>query len=216
MKNTTTCSVSSVQSLSCVWLFVTPWIAACQTSLSITNSQSLLKLMSIELVMPSNHLILCHPLLFLPSIFPSIRVFSTESVLHIMWPNWSFTVSISLSNEYSGLISFRIDWLDLLYVQGTLKSLHNITIQKHQFFSAQPSLRPTLTSVHDYWKTIAFTIWTFPITYKKAFQCNIQKSKFSRMYYGILINVINMNYFVSIQIDVIMLDPKSVKLPMSA
>ena len=104
--------VSSVQSLSCVWLFVTPWIAACQTSLSITNSQSLLKLMSIELVMPSNHLILCHPLLFLPSIFPSIRVFSTESVLHIMWPNWSFTVSISLSNEYSGLISFRIDWSD--------------------------------------------------------------------------------------------------------
>ena len=115
---------SSVQSLSRVWCFVTPWTAARQASLSITNSWSLLKLMSIELVMPSNHLILCHPLLFLPSIFPSIRVFSSESVLCIRWPkHWSFSFSISPSNDYSGLISFRIDWLDLLAVQGTLKSL---------------------------------------------------------------------------------------------
>jgi len=115
---------SSVQSLSRVRLFVTPWTAAGQASLSITNSRSLLKLMSIELVMPSNHLILCHPLLFTPSIFPSIRVFSKESVLHIRGPNyWSFSFSISPSNEYSGLISFRMDWLDLLAVQGILKSL---------------------------------------------------------------------------------------------
>ena len=113
--------VSSVQSLSHVRLFLTPWTAACQASLSITNFWSLLKLMSIESVMPSNHLILCCPLL-LPSIFPSIRVFSNESVLHIRWPKY-WRLSISLSNEYSGLISFRMDWLDLLAVQGTLKSL---------------------------------------------------------------------------------------------
>ena len=113
----------SVQSLSRVWLFVTPWTAARQASLSITNSWSLLKLMSIELMMPSNHLILCHPLLLPPSIFPSIRVFSSESV-HIRWPNyWSFSFCICPSNEYSGLISFRMDWLDLLAVQGTFKSL---------------------------------------------------------------------------------------------
>ena len=116
-------SISSVQSLSCVWLFVTPWTAACQVSLSITNSRSSLKLISIESVMPSNHLILCHPLLLLPSIFPSIRVFSNESVPCIRWPKyWSFSFSISPSNEYSWLISFRMDWLDLLAVQGTLKS----------------------------------------------------------------------------------------------
>ena len=103
---------------------MSPWTAACQASLSITNSQSLLKLMSIELVMPSNHLILCHPLLPLPSIFLSIRVFLNESVLRIRWPKYgSFSFSISPSNEYSGLISFRMDWLDLLAVQGTLKSL---------------------------------------------------------------------------------------------
>ena len=113
---------TSVQSLSHVWLFASPWTAACQAFLSITNSQKLL--MAIELVMPSNHLILCHPLLLPPSIFPNIRVFSKESVLHIMWPKyWSFSFSISPSNEYSGLISFRMDWLDLLVVQGTLKSL---------------------------------------------------------------------------------------------
>ena len=114
---------ASVQSLSCVQLFATPWTIAHQASLSITNSWTLLKLMSIELVMPSNHLILCH-LLLLPSIFPSIRVFSNELVLHIRWPKYqSFSFSISPSNEYSGLISFRIDWFDLLAVQGTLKSL---------------------------------------------------------------------------------------------
>ena len=116
--------ISSVQSLSHVWLFATPWTAACQAYLSITNSWSLLKLMSVELVMPSNHLILCHPLLLLPSIFPRIRVFSNESAPHIRWPKyWSFSFSISPSNENSGLISFRMDWLDLLVVQGTLKSL---------------------------------------------------------------------------------------------
>ena len=114
---------SSVQSLSCVSLIVTPWNAVRKASLSITNSQILLKLMSIKLVMPSNHLILCHPLLLLPLFFPTIRVFSSESVLHIRWPKyWSFSFSIS-PNEYSGLISFRINWFDLLAVQGTLKSL---------------------------------------------------------------------------------------------
>ena len=114
---------SSVQSLSRVLLFATPWTAARQVSLSITNSQSLLKLLSIESVMSSNHLILCRPLLP-PSVFPNIRVFSNESVLHIRWPKyWSFSFTISPSNEYSGLISFRMDWLDLLTVQGTLKSL---------------------------------------------------------------------------------------------
>ena len=115
---------SSIQSLSLVRLFANPWTAACQASLSVTSSQSLLKLMSIESVMPSNYLILCHPLLLLPSIFPSIRVFSSELVLRIRWPKyWSFSFSISPSNEQSGLISFRIDWLDLLAVHGTLKSL---------------------------------------------------------------------------------------------
>ena len=121
---------SSVQSHSHVRLFVTPWIAACQASLSITNSQNLFRLMSIELVMPSNHLILCCPLLLLPSIFPSIRVFSNESALHIRQPKyWSFNFSISPFNECSGFISLRIDWFDLLAVQGTLKSLlqhHNL------------------------------------------------------------------------------------------
>ena len=115
--------ISSVQLLSHVQLFVIPWTAACQASLSITNSWSLLKLMFIESVMPSNHLILCCPLLLMPSIFPSIRVFSNESVLCIKWPKyWSFSFSISPSNEYSGLISFRIDWFDVLAVQGTLKN----------------------------------------------------------------------------------------------
>ena len=128
-----------VQLLSCVWLFPTLWTAAHQASVSITISWSLLTLMSIESVMSSNHLILCCSLLLLLSIFPSIRIFSNESALHIRWPKyWSF--SISPSNEYSGLISFRIDWADLLAVQGTLKSLFNTTVQKLQFFSAQPSL----------------------------------------------------------------------------
>ena len=115
---------SSVQSLSHVQPFATPWTAACQASLSITNSRSLLKLMSIESMKTSSHLILCHPLLLPPSIFPRIRVFSNESVLHIRWPKyWSFSFSISPSNEHPGLVSFRMDWLDLLAVQGTLKSL---------------------------------------------------------------------------------------------
>ena len=115
---------SSVQLLSYVWLFATPWTAVCQASLSITNSQSPPKPMSIESVMPSNHLILCHPLLFLPSIFASIRVFSNESALRIRWPRyWNFSFNISPSNEHPGLISFRMDRLDLLAVQGTLKSL---------------------------------------------------------------------------------------------
>ena len=119
---------NGAQSLSRVRLFVTPWIAACQASLSITNSRCPPKPMSIESVMPSNHLILCRPLLLLPSIFPSIRVFSNESALHIRWPKYcSFSFNISLSNEHPGLISFRMDWLDLLAVQGTLKSL----IQHH-------------------------------------------------------------------------------------
>ena len=116
------CNIQSVQSLCHVWLFAAPWTAACQASLSITNSQSLFKLISIESVMPSNYLILCGPLLLLPSIFPSIRVFSNESVLSIRWPKYSSSsFSISPSNEYSGLISFRMNWLDLLAVQGTLQ-----------------------------------------------------------------------------------------------
>ena len=115
---------SAVQSLSRVSLFATPWTTACQASLSITNSWSLLKLMSTESVMPSDHLILCRPFLLLPSIFPRIRVFSNELALHIRWPQyWSFNFNISPSNEHSGLISFRMDWLDLLAVQGTLQSL---------------------------------------------------------------------------------------------
>ena len=117
-------TLSSVQSLSRVWLFATPWTTVCQASLSITNSRSQPKPMSIVLVMPSNHLILCHPLLLLPSIFPSIRIFSNESAVRIRWPKyWSLSFNISSSNEHPGLISFRMDWLDLLAVQGTLKSL---------------------------------------------------------------------------------------------
>ena len=157
---------SLVQSLSRVRLFVTPWTAAHQASLIITNSQSLLKLMSIELVMASNHLTLCRPLLLLPSIFPSIRAFYYESVLHIRWPKyWSFSFNISPSNDYSGLISFRTDWLDLLAVQRTLKSLYT----KSQHHSSKPwILRCSAFFVvqlsHPYMttgKTIALTRWTF-------------------------------------------------------
>ena len=134
------CHFSSVQSLSHVWLFTTPWTAACQASLSIINSRSPPKLLSIELVMPCNHLILCHPLLLLPSIGPSIRVFSNELALHISWPKyWSFSFNLSLSHEHPGLISFRMDWLDLLAVWGTCKSLLQHHSSKHQFFSAQLS-----------------------------------------------------------------------------
>ena len=131
---------NSVQSLSCVQLFATPWTAALQVSLSITNSQNLRKLMSIELVMPSNHLILCCPLLLLPSIFFSIRVFPNESVLCIRWPKyWSFSFSISPSSECSGLISFRMDWLDL-HAVCLSRVFSNTTVQKHQFFGAHLSL----------------------------------------------------------------------------
>ena len=139
-----------------VSLFVTPWTVAHQASLSFTISQSLLKLMSIELMMPSIHLILCRPLLLLPSICPRIRVFSNESVLCIRWSKyWNFNFSISPSNEYSGLIFFRIDWSDLLTVQGTLKSLlqqlKNINYSVLSFLHS-----PTLTSIHDYWKNHSF------------------------------------------------------------
>ena len=154
---------SSVQSLSHVRLFATPWTTACQASLSNTNSWSLLKLMSIKSVISSNHLILCHPLLLPHSIFPSIKVFTRESVLRISWPNyWSFSFSISPSNEYSGLISFRMDWLDLLAAQGTLKSLpqHHSSkasiLQCSTFFIVQFS-HPYMTAG----KTIALTRWTF-------------------------------------------------------
>ena len=144
----------SVQSLSYVQLFVTPWTAACQASLSITNSQSLPKLMSIESVMPSNHLILCHPLLLPPSLLPSIRIFSNESALHSRWPKyWSFSFNISPSNEHSGLISFRMDWLDLLAVQGALKKFSPTSQFKSINSSALSFLySPTLTSIHDHWK----------------------------------------------------------------
>ena len=155
-----------VQSLSDVQFFVTPWIAACQASPSITISPSLLKLMSIESVMPFNHLILCHPLLLLPSVLPSIRVFSSESALHIRWPKyWSFSFSASPYNEYSGLNSFRIDWLDLLAVQGTLKSLlqHHILkasiLQHSAFFMAQlshPYMLKLWKVPYLYWKNHSF------------------------------------------------------------
>ena len=135
-----------------------PWTAACQASLFITISRSLLKFMSIESVIPFNYLILCHPLLLLPSIFPSIRVLSNESVLHITWPkDWNFSFSVSPSNEYSGLISFKIDWFDILAVQRTLKSLlQRHTVQKHQSFIVQLSPPYRTTG-----KTIALTRWTF-------------------------------------------------------
>ena len=137
----------SVQLLGRARLFTTPWTAARQASLSITNSWSLPKLMSIDLVMPSNHLILCHPLLLLPSIFPSIRIFSNESALRIRWPKyWSFSFNISPSNEHLGLISFRMDWLDLA-VQGTLKQFKSINSSALNFPHS-----PTLTSIYDYWK----------------------------------------------------------------
>ena len=127
-----------------VQLFATPWTTAHQASLSITSSQSLLRLMSIKSVMPSNHLIVCHPLLLLPSIFPSIRVFSNESVFYIRWPKyWSFSFSISPSIEYSGLISLRMDWFDTSLLSKMLKSFSNTTFQKHQFFHTQPSLWST-------------------------------------------------------------------------
>ena len=158
---TTHLYISSVQSLSRVRLFATPWTTAHQASLSITDSQSLPKLMSVELVMPSNHLILCRPLLLLPSI--SIRVFSNESTLHIRWPNdWSFSFNISPSNEHPERISFRMNWLDLLAVQGTLKSLlqhhsSKASILRHSAFFIVQLSHPYMTTG----KTIALTRWTF-------------------------------------------------------
>ena len=153
--------ISSVQLLSDVWLFAAPWTAARQASLSITTSQSLLKLLAIESLMPSNHLILCHPLLLLPSIFPSIKPFSKDSGLRIRWPMyWSF--SMNLFNEYSGLISFRMDWLDLLAVQGTLKSLLQHHSSKASILRCSAFFRVQLS--HPYMttgKTIALTRWTF-------------------------------------------------------
>ena len=151
---------SSVQSLSRVRLFAIPWTAACQASLSITNCQSLSKPMSIESVMPSNHLILCRPLLLLPSIFPSIRVFSDESALRIRWPKyWSISFNVSPSNEHPGLISFRMDWLDLLAVQGTLESLlqhhtSKASIPQHSAFFIVQLSHPYMTSG----KTIALLV----------------------------------------------------------
>ena len=148
---------SSVQLLSRVWLFATPWTAVCQASLSITNSQSLLELMSIELVMPSNRLIFCHPLLLLPSIFASIRVFSNESVLCIRWPEyWSFSFSISPCDEYSGLISFRVDWFDLLVVQETQESSPTSQFKSINSSALSFLWSPLLTSIHDYWRNHSF------------------------------------------------------------
>ena len=156
-------SFSSVQSLSHARIFATPWAETPQASLFFTNTQSLLKLMPIQLVMPSSHLILCCPLLLLPSVFSSIRVFSNKSVLHIKWPKyWSFSFSISPSNEYSGLISFRMDWFDLLAIQGTLKSLlqhhgSEASILQHSpFFIVQLSHPYTTTG-----KTITLSRWAF-------------------------------------------------------
>ena len=164
-------TVQFIQSLSCVWLFSTPWTSACQASLSLTNSRSLPKPMFIESVMPSNHLILCRPLLFLSSIFPSIRVFSDQSALHIWWPKyWSFSFNISPSSEHPGLISFKMDWLDLLAVQGTLKSLlqhhsSKASILRHSAFFIVQLSHPYMTTG----KTIALTRWTFVDSNVSAF-----------------------------------------------
>ena len=150
---------SSVQSLSHVWLLATPWTAAWQTSLSITNSQSLLKLMSIESVMTSNHLILCYSLFLPPSMFPRIRVCSSDSVLFIRWPKyWSLSFSISPYNEYSGLISYRMDWWISLQSKGLSRVFS--TVQKHQFLGAQ-LYSPALTTIHDYWENHSFDYMDF-------------------------------------------------------
>ena len=152
-----TAQFSLVQLLSHVRLFMTPWTAAHLASLSITNSWGLLKLMSIQSVMPSNHLIFCGPLLLLPSIFPNIKVFSSESVLHIRWPKyWSFSFSISPSSKYSGLISFRIDCFDFFAVQETLKSLLKHQSSKASILQCLAFFIVQLTSTHDYWKNHSF------------------------------------------------------------
>ena len=166
---------SSVQPLSHVRLFATPWTAACQASLSITNSQSLLRLMFIELVIPSNHLILCHPLLLLLSILPSIKVFSNESVLPIRWPKcWSFSFSISSSNEHSGLISFRIDWLDLLAVQGTLKSLLQHYSSKASILWCSAFFISNIHWIMEKAREFQTNIYFCFIDYAKAFDCGSQ------------------------------------------
>ena len=156
-------NIHSVQFSCCrVWLFATPWTEACQVSLFITNSQNLLKLIAIILVMLSNQLILSCRLLLLPSILPSNRVFSNESVLHIRWPKyWSFCFSVSPANEYSGLISIMIDWYNLLTVQGTLKNLFQYHSSKALILWHSAFFMVQLISTHDGWKTIALTIWTF-------------------------------------------------------
>ena len=154
-------AIALVKLLSNVWLFEAPWTAVCQASLSITNSQSLLKLMSVESVMPSNHLILCCPLLLLPSILPSIRVFSKEPFLHIRWPKyWSFILSISPSNEY--LDRFPWGWTGWisLHSEGLSRVFSNTTVQKHQFFGTQLLYSPTLTPIRNYWKNHGLTRWT--------------------------------------------------------
>ena len=146
-----------VHSLSCVWLFAVPWTAAHQASLSIINSWSLLKLMPTESMMPSNHLILCCPLLLLPSIFPSIKIFSNESILQIRWPKyWSFSFSICPSNEYSGLISIRIDWFDFLAVQRTQESSPTPEFKSISSLMLSYFYGPTFTSIHNYWKNHIF------------------------------------------------------------
>ena len=148
-----------VQSLSHVQLCSNPWTATCQASLSFTISRSLLKFMSIESVMPSNHLILCHPLILLPSIFPTIGVFSNELAFHIRWPkNRSFSFSISPSNEYSGLISLRIDWFDLIAIQGTLKSLLKPQLRSVSSSALSLPYGPALTSLRDHWKSQSFVV----------------------------------------------------------
>ena len=174
--------LSSVQLLSHVWLFATPWTEAHKASLSFTNSRSLLKLMSIESVMPSNHLILCHPLLLQPSIIPSIRVFSNESALRMRWPKyWSFSFSISPSNEYSGLISFRIDWFVSLQSKRLLRVFSNTTVQKHWFFGTQLSLVHLSHPYMTIGKTAALTRRILKFTlgrlFLEAILFNILKNK---------------------------------------
>ena len=168
------------------WLFATPWTAACQASLSITNSWSLLKLISIKSVMPSNHLILCRPFLLLPSIFPSIKVFSSESVLCIRWPRyWSFNFNISPSNEYSQLISFRIDWFDLLAVQGPLKNL----LQHH-------SSKASILQHSVFFSFILLCIEREPITSAKRaylFQVILRKHQFPTLYFSYKLSVFHRN-----------------------
>ena len=188
---------SSVQSFSRIWLFATPSTAACQASLSITNSWGLLKVMSIKSAMPSNHLILCCPLLLPPSVFPNIRVFSSESVLCIRWPKyWSFSFSISPSNEYSGLISFRMDWLDLLAVQGTIKSLLQRCSSKASFLWHSAVFIIQLS--HPYMTTGKIIALT-----RQAFVCRVMSLLFnmlSRLITAFLLNSVHLTVNYNIEI----------------